>query len=360
MSLEIDWNRLLEDEDVISEAIRSFLDKEFQSLTLPPYIKSISVESLSLGTTTPQITIKNITDPFPEFYDFEEDDGKEDIQQPTGLGLNTNGRSAHEDDIMSTTSSLPSYSSEAREGHGVVQLEDDDDDDSDIEGYSNAEGSSHQESHNPTLPRSPDGTARLHYFPPLSSNLLSNFRSPLYASLQNLASLNSSQSPAAPPQNRQPGEPSINFPSAPAAPATSGRDDDIQFYLDIAYNGDMSLCVTAKLLLNYPSPSFVSLPLKLTLTQLEIHAMAVLAYISKRIHFSFICDIEDEGDSEILIGHERINIIKNIKIESEIGDVKEHGSVLRNVGKVERFLLERIRSLVRDELAWPGWITLEF
>lgn len=46
---------------------------------------------------------------------------------------------------------------------------------------------------------------------------------------------------------------------------------------------------------------------------------------------------------------ERIDIIRKIKIESEIGEVENN--VLRNVGKVEKFLMEQLRGILRDEIA---------
>lgn len=137
------------------------------------------------------------------------------------------------------------------------------------------------------------------------------------------------------------------------------RDNDIQLYLQISYKGDIKVGIETTLLLNYPSPNFVSLPLKLTITGLEISSIAALAYIDRRIHFSFICDVDANGNAVTLSGHDRVEIIKDIKIESEIGDQEGNGPVLRNVGKIERFLLDRLRHLARDELAWPGWITVE-
>lgn len=139
----------------------------------------------------------------------------------------------------------------------------------------------------------------------------------------------------------------------------TGSENDIQLYLHIMYKGDIKVGIETTLLLNYPSPKFVSLPLKLMMSGLEINSIAALAYIDRRIHFSFICDADSNGDPVTLSGKDRVEIIKDIKIESEIGDREGNGPVLRNVGKIERFLLDRLRHIARDELAWPGWITVE-
>ncbi|KAA8900530.1 hypothetical protein TRICI_006199 [Trichomonascus ciferrii] len=350
MSIEIDWNRLLEDSDELSESIRSFLDDQFQKLPLPPYIKSLAVTSFSLGTVPPNITIKHISDPFPEFYseDYDSDNSDSSLQQqPQEFEGTSNApppTPRPPESVRSDSTSLPSYTTEPPNNGDFVP------------------GTIFPHSSAPLSPNS-----ALHYFHyPFGSNLLSTIRSPLYQSLQNLPTLGvppirPSSTPAQSTSENNTGRSSPDGPEpASRQNGDSSKDEDIQFFLDVAYKGDMKLGVAATLLLNYPSPSFVSLPMKLIVTGLEIHSMAVLTYISRKIHFSFICDVDGEGDAVTLAGHDRIDIIKDIKIESEIGDQEGQGPVLRNVGKVEKFLLERIRALARDELAWPGWITFEF
>lgn len=297
MSVQFDWDRLLQDEAQLSEKIRQFLDDQFQKLPLPSYISSLSVTSFSLGTVAPEVTIKHITDPFPEFYEDEDEDEDEGQPPPPPPPMSP-----------ASESSLPSYTTE--------------DEDSGT-----------------------PAPAGLHYFHPSPSDIISSMRSPIYASLfQNS------------PEDRE--EPQCDNNQQNQHPKP-GREDDTQFFLQVNYKGDMQLGVSATLLLNYPSPSFVSLPMKLRVTGFEIRSMAVLTYISKCIHFSFVCDIDEQGDAITQVG-DRVDIIRDVKIESEIGDQEGNGPVLRNVGKVEKFLLERLRALARDELAWPGWITFEF
>ncbi|GMF07831.1 unnamed protein product [[Candida] boidinii] len=40
--------------------------------------------------------------------------------------------------------------------------------------------------------------------------------------------------------------------------------------------------------------------------------------------------------------------------------IEDHGSILRNISKIEKFLTGTIRSLLVVELAWPSWIELDF
>ncbi|ODQ67995.1 hypothetical protein NADFUDRAFT_14731, partial [Nadsonia fulvescens var. elongata DSM 6958] len=269
MSIEINWEKLFSpgnngaDGETnihtnINEQIREFLDKQFQQINLPSYIQSVYITTFDLGTVPPEVEIKNITDPFPEFYSDDEESGNEgNDDDDNSSNYDHNINSLHKND--------EEYNSEETDNE---------------EGF--------------TLP----------------------------------------------------------------------RDDDVQFLLKVAYNGDIKLGITATLLINYPSPSFISLPINLTITGLEINTMAVVAYVNPRkMYFSFICDVNDEGDA-VTRKHgynsgrsERVEIIKDMKIESEIAN---NGSVLRNVGMVERFVLEKVRGIIRDEVAWPGWIALEF
>ncbi|ANB12209.1 ERMES complex subunit MDM12 [Sugiyamaella lignohabitans] len=428
MSIEIDWNRLLEDEAELSEKIRSFLDSQFESLTLPPYIESVSVTSFKFGDAVPEVTIKHISDPFPEFY--SDGSGDEEDGDSDNSDFDTSWPS---EDAIDTTEELDSLhfhgrrsrrSSRRENTRSVEDLRNVSPSISSLPSYHTDEELP-DPSRRPSFSRDVDQQQHLHdpfmanmnYFhPALSSNLLSNMRSPLYTpgpghlygsgirspipevllspnrgatspirtSASPDISIPSRQIPLGDtsrafsdgqnqsPSSNQRNGPRLGTPLSMDGSSTcqpepsvnpSPRDNDIQFFLEILYKGNMQLGITATLLLNYPSPSFVSLPVKITITGLEIHTLAVLAYVSNRIHFSFICDIEDNDDTEDtmrLLRHEKIDIIRDIHIESEIGDQHTNGPVLRNVGKVEKFLLERIRSMARDELAWPGWITFEF
>jgi mitochondrial distribution and morphology protein 12 len=356
MSIETDWSKLINDEDGLSEKVRAFLDNQFQNLTLPPYIKALAVTSFDFGSQAPEITIKNITDPFPQFYNDDEFDS--DSESAAG-GDTSNNQTTQS--VPLTVPAVPSHSRQASfgiDGEDEFIKTDDSED-----GY---------------------GPSSLHYFQStLSSSLLSNVRSPLYTPFQHTSSLTGTNTATTPMLRSRVGSPGPETPPRLSEDnlgrlnrlneenngVVAGEDDsnddskpskdnDVQLFLEICYSGNMRLGITATLLINYPSPSFVSLPVKLTVTGLEIRSLAVVAYILNRIHVSLLCDIDEDGDSVTLTGNGRIDVIRDIKIESEIG-AHGNGQVLRNVGKVERFVLERLRSLIRDELAWPGWITVE-
>lgn len=396
MSFEINWEKLLEDGDQLSETIRSFLDQRFKEMTLPSYLKSISVTSFDLGNIAPNIEIKRITDPFPEFYsdDEEEDEGDESV---------IHVHHGHAGGISSTPLSQMSDTTSMRSGTGSTISEPpayQTDEEQQTNGTSHPgatprvvpsalnsplnNGFPNATIYPPTIASSIT-TGNLHFPPSIQNSFISGIRSPFHPQWQNSpqlhvpslfpvmsrtntseslvdqnsqhenhASSSSSNRSSTPSLGTTSLDPSANIPSA-----KPGRENDIQFYIQISYKGDIKVGIETTLLVNYPSPNFVSLPLKLNITGLEISSIAALAYIDRKIHFSFICDLDADGNPVTISGHDRVEIIKDIKIESEIGDQEGNGPVLRNVGKLERFLLDRLRHLARDELAWPGWITLE-
>lgn len=155
--------------------------------------------------------------------------------------------------------------------------------------------------------------------------------------------------------------------------------------MHITYTGNVSLSITASLLLDYPMSSFASIPLKLSITGLSFDGVALLAYLRKRAHFCFL----GAEDAQILIGAENDTstshaaaaedggsggpfkttmtsgkdnklggLIREIRVESEIGKREEGGKQsLKNVGKVEKFVVEQVRRIFEEEFVWPSWWT---
>ena len=108
------------------------------------------------------------------------------------------------------------------------------------------------------------------------------------------------------------------------------------------------MTLTAEILLDYPMPSFVGIPLRLSITGITFDGVAILAYIRRRMHLCFL-DQEDAetlvGDSvtaeqrkEAATGKDKLSstmngLIKEIHIESEIGRQENGKQGLKNVGK---------------------------
>ena len=125
-------------------------------------------------------------------------------------------------------------------------------------------------------------------------------------------------------------------------------------------------------MLDYPMPSFVGIPLKLNITGLSFDGVAVLAYIRKKAHFCFLSpedavnaiapetpDVGDVGGRDLggAPGLSMGGLLQEIKVESEIGQREGGKQVLKNVGKVEKFVLEQVRRIFEDEFVYPSFWT---
>lgn len=150
------------------------------------------------------------------------------------------------------------------------------------------------------------------------------------------------------------------------------RVEDTQAVFRIKYSGDIHLSLTAELLLDYPMPAFVGIPVHLKITGLSFDGVGVVAKIGRRAHFCFLspedaqayADTPDRGDETAVDDGEKEEdgpiggLLKEVKVESEIGQSGDGGrQTLRNVGKVERFVLEKVRSIFEDELVYPSFWT---
>jgi len=151
--------------------------------------------------------------------------------------------------------------------------------------------------------------------------------------------------------------------------------EDIQVVAHVQYSGDVKLSLTAEILLDYPMPSFVGIPLKLNISGLTFNGVAILAYIKKRSHFCFL----SPEDADALVGDDsgldalqpdshssprqndsrpRVGgLLEHIKVESEIGGKGDGKQVLKNVGKVESFVLDQVRRIFEEEFVYPSFWT---
>jgi len=150
------------------------------------------------------------------------------------------------------------------------------------------------------------------------------------------------------------------------------RVEDIQAVFRIKYAGDIKLLLTADILLDYPMPSFVGIPVRLSITGLTFDGVGVLANIRKRVHFCFLSPedaVAAVGGEENLDRGDGVNtgassssaklggLLQEIRVESEIGQRESGKQSLKNVGKVERFVLEQVRRIFEEELVYPSFWT---
>ncbi|KAH8597399.1 hypothetical protein B0O99DRAFT_76212 [Bisporella sp. PMI_857] len=400
MSIDLNWETLTTgpDGEALAERIRDFVHEKFQTITLPRFIKSVKVHTFEFGSKPPQVELKDICDPLPDFYEETEEDTEEDEVdsaeemrekrrmdriERTAQGSQKN---AHPPPYIDTRPGLRSIQTTGDLGSPFLGA---------------------------STPGIPGGTSNLNYFHSHLATGLSGTQTPLAAvagahfpnwpDYSTLPSSNgrghrhtTSGSSISPPSTADPAQalrerasvstlaPSTSttrpqtsegsLPEGPKAEAASDahssperrfrepRVEDLQTVFRVRYSGDLRLSLTTEILIDYPMPSFVGIPVKLNITGLSFDGVAVLAYIRKRAHFCFLSPEDayaaigpdtDTPDRHMKIG----GLLHEIKVESEIGQREGGKQVLKNVGKVERFVLEQVRRIFEDEFVYPSFWT---
>lgn len=438
MSVDIRWEAIASGPDghELAEKVRAFIHDKFQQITLPRFISSVSVHSFDFGKDCPEIDIKDICDPLPEFYE-EDDDGVGDGGQNNADAVSPATASAEleqvhlhrlqdrilQSQIRTGTSTAPSTIVPLQ--HQKLPTAP-----APVDPARGGSASAADQLASP-FPRSatpgiPGGTSNLGYFhlplgglsgtqtplaavasgTPFSSNGWHNFANqhfpthfgpsgfaqsqddaPAAGSPTRPSTANTAQSPGDLASPLIPSSPDL-LPSAfgaaekvsddlpyPPLRLETAQPSDLQVVARVKYAGDVRMTLTAEILLDYPMPSFVGIPLKLSITGITFDGVAILASIKKRMHFCFL----SPEDAEALIGaegpaNEELNsssvtatatgsekrlggLLQEIRVESEIGRKENGKQVLKNVSKVEKFVLEQVRRIFEEEFVFPSFWT---
>lgn len=433
MSIDINWEAATSgpDGDALAERIRSFIHDKFQQIALPRFIRSVEATAFDFGTVSPELEIRDICDPFSDFYEEDEDeenlsDGSDEpLSQASQTGSQTSGRDTWHEDGSSTIDARLLDEMQSRR----------------MSAHSQGESTIFPPLRSPMMgdplnpyffPRSgtpgiPGGMSNLGYYymplsglsgtqTPLTSVTRSPFSegrgdnnrdSPHFASRQSEAEVDSAQSrpstsdtvpstqslsdqdrhnhSRATQTNGQSVQEQVDAstsipPQADDLPRHRMRErkpDDLQVFCRVRYAGNIKISLTAQILLDYPMPSFVGLPLKLNITGVTFNGVAVVAYMRRRVHFCFLSPEDahallgpDEtmnnaeepqprpSSSGSYSGKRRIDsLLRDIRVESEIGRKENGKQVLKNVGKVEKFVLEQVRRIFEEEFVYPSFWT---
>ncbi|KAF1737749.1 Mitochondrial distribution and morphology protein 12 [Beauveria bassiana] len=477
MSIDLNWETLTSgpDGEALAERIRGFIHDKFQSVPLPRFIKSVTVHGFDFGSIPPELELKDITDPLPDFYEQElEDDESDDDdeadeeesggehsatphhhhhhhndihngasrqqQRRTGRNRPADLKTAikkefslHHHDLASpfmgtstpgllggpalsylhghlgTGTQTPLAAVAGAQlgnswlGHGYDGV-------LDAEAAAAATATAaaatarmapYHHSRNPSqssisednFPSSymppPPPPPPLSYLPAAASSLHRDLREKSSVSTLAPTSIGTSRPPTRDTHavadsddddggGGDDGDGTAPLPANLAPRRREPRAEDVQAVFRIQYAGDIRLNLTAEILLDYPMPSFVGIPLKLNITGMSFDGVGVLAHIRKRVHFCFLSPDdaltavgrpeEDGGDGGGggSRGGERTKggtnarfggLLQEIKVESEIGGREGGKQSLKNVGKVEKFVLEQVRRIFEEEFVYPSFWT---
>ncbi|KAF9469409.1 hypothetical protein BDZ94DRAFT_1244374 [Collybia nuda] len=181
-------------------------------------------------------------------------------------------------------------------------------------------------------------------------------------------------------------DPSHTQSDVPQLQPQPNQHPNLQTHLHVNWHSNLRITLTTSLLINYPSPMFMSLPIKLSVIGLVFNGELAVAYEGerRRVHICILDDLDPYGpagdrpkrdstsstppelDEEspstgvptrpskpLPVGQ---RLLPSIYIESEIGQADKH--VLKNVTRVERFIQDVIRKTVEEELVFPNFHTL--
>lgn len=459
MSLDIDWSLL--SDPALTDGIVDAFNRYLATADRPSFLGPISVSSFDFGSRAPDVEVVGLGDVYPDFLEDDDDDDAGGSASDDGAassqdshahgGGGGGGGRWHQDGASSFAGGRSAWSGAGsylappppyQDGYGrsgyAASLPGHRPADADVftSGFGHRAMSSigalnqvrdaraslssaplfpHRPylagvyaSHSPYTSRVGLGSA---HPTPITTPFLS--RNPSFASMPNAGRVSRGGSPPSHLGAHDMRSTTPDEHAPPPKPASTGAPS-LQLHVRVHHQADVRFSLQTTLLVNHPSPAFMSLPLTLTITQVEVDWHLVLAYqaesepspstagsrrtpqapTGRRVHVSILDPLDPYGppapggstsppvphlgEGKTLPVGERL--IPHMAMESSIGQEGER--VLRNVAKVERcvprsppvtanpppvltrspypcsFVLNLIRKMVVDELVFPNFQSL--
>ncbi|KAF8479315.1 hypothetical protein DFH94DRAFT_632644 [Russula ochroleuca] len=356
MSIDLDWSKL--DASYASSLI-DVLNRQLQRTPRPSFIGPIEITSFDFGSQPPAVELVDLRDIYHDFL--EDDEDEEEAGSHNNIDAERGSR----------------YSAA---GNGNGQDRDEDDEFEWVSRRSARRGMAMDEAaapmyyhHLPPHVRYARGPASevLHHLQPSSSSSFGEAPGSSVwnaGGLQHVGATHSSEHPTF----------SQSASASSAAVAAEDEHPNLQLHLLVSWHSDLRLTLTTSLRINYPSPLFMSLPIKLSVTGLVFDGELAVAYEGgRRVHLCVLDGLDPYGPSArrsagsqgstpsdpegddahaakpLPVGQ---RLLPEIFIESELGQADKH--VLKNVTRVEKFIQDVIRKTVEEELVFPNFHTL--
>jgi distribution and morphology protein 12 len=328
MSVDLDWDNLTSE---LANSLVEILNRQLSSTTRPSFIGPIEVLSFEFGTAPPDVEVIDIRNIHPDFLEDDEDQDREDEPTPGDRPAPPNrhdhlhppdhGQATHPPELTGEglTEGEEYYEWVPRKALRGKGLEDGNHSPYPPHPLSHLPGSvgmgsprvgaadlfsstpSFYHSSRPTWSPVMSNLLDLRatsYFPP---TMAPGLRGSVYGGSipgSRLASAKpspQSKSPHLPtpdtqnPPNQVPDTTSISDP-----PPTNREHPNLQLHLHISWVSNLRLTLTTSLLINYPSPMFMTLPIKLSITGLVFEGQLAVAYQGdkKRIHLCILDELD--------------------------------------------------------------------
>jgi distribution and morphology protein 12 len=371
MSIDLEWNKL---DASLATYLVDVLNKQLGTAERPSFIGPVEVTSLDFGSTPPDVELVDLRDIYRDFLD---DDDVDDLDKPVKVAEGVSDEDAFEwvsrravgREEGLAYQHLPPHIRYGRSGPSDLFEPLD------------------------SPPPAPDSNSsksvpNLHESPP-------TYRSPSPATPFTAGFFRrktpNDQSPSQVPQSNPHSlseQPSLlEKQQTQSPPKPENPHPNLQLHVHINWCSNLRITLTTSLLINYPSPMFMSLPIKLSVTGLVFSGELAVAYEGerRRVHLCILDDLDPYGPAgdrakrdsaghtppELLDDESPSSgipsrpskplpvgqrLLPSIFIESEIGQADKH--VLKNVTRIERFIQDVIRKTLEEELVFPNFHTL--
>lgn len=371
MSIDLEWDKL---GSSLSSSLVGILNRQLTNTTRPSFIGPVEVTSLDFGSTAPDVELVDLRDIYRDFLEDDDEDGDENadpvkvtegaedeeafewVSRRAGRTADEPGPAYHHlpPHIRYGGTSTPDFFGSKPVLHSPRDMWNGG---MSLPSLGDFRQSVYSARPSPSLYRGSPASSSLHFYEHRSSSSLSQ----------------GGRAPSPPPSQPEPA----------LAPPPPNNHPNIQTHLHIHWNSNLRIILTTSLLINYPSPMFMSLPIKLSVTGLLFDGEVAVAYEGqrRRVHLCILDDQDPYGpagdrskrepfsstppelDDDAHV-HTRPSkplpvgqrLLPSIFIESEIGQADKH--VLKNVTRVESFIADVIRKTVEEELVFPNFHTL--
>lgn len=298
MSIDLDWSQL--DAELCARA-RDGINSLLSSTVKPGFLGDIVATDFSFGSAAPEVELVEIRDVYEEFLHIDEDMEEEEEQQQT---LPASKRA------VSPTASVGGFSSQlGQRPLGTPGL------------------------FSPTTASGPLWMPRQSI---TSTSTLPGFPFPRLGApgghdMDRRSNASSSAYTRGPARGRNNVSPSVTPAADPSASAIS-----CQLHFRVAYSGSTSISLRTSIRVNYPSLSFMSLPLNIRLSGLAFEGTVAVAYEGdrKRLHVSIL----DGNEKAATVSS---NLLRNVTVESEVGQADK--LVIKDMATVQQFVLDVAR-----------------
>lgn len=299
MSIDLDWLKL---DASLANRVVDLLNRQLDAAERPSFIGPVQVTSLDFGSNAPDVELVDMRDIYRDFLEDDEDEDHGPVKVTEG-GVNGTGIDDEE-----------GFEWVSRRA-GVMQ-------DSGVEGLHhlpshvrhNGFGAASDCFSPSTLPSMDLWTSGLSRPPSFAAygmhSPYAGVDIPVYRSPSPATPFVTTPSPSRDHLSRQCADTevdnSMNIPFSPSSvpysasqttPPPENPHPNLQLHFHVNWHSNLRISLQTSLLINYPSPMFMSLPIRLSITGLVFNGELVVAYEGerKRIHLCILDDLDPYG-----------------------------------------------------------------